>query len=213
MSEKNQVALQEKIQKIVILAVLATAIVVLQSFAAAIHIGPFTITLSLVPIMLGAVLYGASAGAFLGAVFGVVVCVAVVTGADAGGFLMFQELPFLTLFLCVLKSTAAGAVAGFICNLLAKKHLYLGVVISSVLCPVVNTGILAGGMLLFYQELVTGWALGNGYANAFLYILFGMVGVNFLVEMAINIVLVPAIVRVIQVLRKSGIIRSKTGTV
>ena len=86
---------RSKIQTVVVTAILAAIIIVLQTFASGIRIGPFTITLSLVPIVLGAVLYGPFQGAFLGAVFGVVVCVAVVTGADAGGFLMFQELPVL----------------------------------------------------------------------------------------------------------------------
>jgi uncharacterized membrane protein len=200
--------LRSKIVKMVVLAILATVIVVLQSFAASIPVGPFTITLSLVPIVLGAVLYGPFAGAFLGAVFGCIVCAAVVSGADVGGNLMFQQLPFVTLFLCILKSTAAGFLAGLVCRALAKKNLYLGVVISAVLCPVVNTGILASGMLLFYQELVSGWALGAGYGNAFAYIILGMVGINFLVEMAINLVLIPAIVRIIQVITKQGLIKT-----
>ncbi len=205
---QNNTKLRNKIEKMVVLAILATVIVVLQSFAASIPIGPFTITLSLVPIVLGAVLYGPFAGAFLGAVFGGIVCAAVVSGADVGGNLMFQQLPFITLFLCVLKSTAAGFLAGFVCKTLAKKNLYVGVVASAIVCPVVNTGILSTGMLLFYNELVTGWALGEGYGNAFVYIILGMVGINFLVEMAINLVLIPAIVRIIQVITKQGLIKS-----
>lgn len=211
MSKTKHEQLQNKIQKLVILAVLAAIIVVLQSFAGSIPLGPFNITLSLIPIMLGAVLYGPVAGAFLGAIFGVVVCVAVVTGADPGGNLMFQQLPVLTLFLCVLKSSAAGFVAGWICKLFMNKKFFVGVALSSVLCPIVNTGILCTGMLLFYGDLVTGWALAEGYDNAFLYILFGMVGLNFLVELAINIVLIPAVVGVIRALKKNGTLKLNTG--
>jgi len=196
--EKNK----KKIQLIVVTAILAAVIIVLQTFASSIKIGPFTITLSLVPIILGAVLYGSTVGALLGAVFGVVVCVAVVTGADAGGFLMFQELPFLTLFLCVLKSTVAGWVAGLLYKIFNKKNMYFGIIAAAVSAPLCNTGILAIGMLAFYNELVTGWALGNGYSTAFLYIILGMVGVNFLVEMLINLVLTPVLVRVINAVRK-----------
>jgi uncharacterized membrane protein len=207
MSRSKQAVLQNKIQKLVFLAILAAIIVVLQTFAGSIPVGPFTITLSLIPIMLGAILYGPCAGAFLGAVFGVVVCVAVVTGTDMGGNLMFQQLPVLTLFLCMLKSTVAGFVSGLICKALQKKNLYLGVALASVACPVMNTGILATGMLLFYGDLVTGWALANSYSNAFLYIIFGMVGVNFLVEMAINLVLIPACAGIIRALKAGGLIK------
>lgn len=195
--EKNK----KKIQSIVVTAILAAVIIVLQSFASAIHIGPFTITLSLVPIILGAVLYGALQGAILGAVFGAVVCFAVITGADAGGYLMFQELPVITLVLCVLKSTVAGYLAGVVANLF-KKHKYAGVFTAAIVAPVCNTGILSIGMLLFYKELVTGWAIGAGYESALLYIILGVVGVNFLVELAINIVLAPVIVRIISITKK-----------
>ena len=195
--EKNK----KKIQSIVVTAILAAVIIVLQSFASAIHIGPFTITLSLVPIILGAVLYGALQGAILGAVFGAVVCFAVITGADAGGYLMFQELPVITLVLCVLKSTVAGYLAGVVAKLF-KAEKYAGVVAAAIVAPVCNTGILSVGMFLFYKELVTGWAIGAGYESALLYIILGVVGVNFLVELAINIVLAPVIVRIISITKK-----------
>ena len=143
MAKANQSKVAVKLQMYVILAVLTAIVIVLQSFAGAIPFGPFTITLSLVPIILGAILYGPFAGAFLGAVFGAVVCVGVVSGTDPGGHLMFQQLPILTLFLCILKSTLAGFIAGLVCRYLSKKNLYVGVVTAAVICPIVNTGILA----------------------------------------------------------------------
>ena len=196
--EKNK----KRIQSIVVTAILAAVIVVLQSFASGIHIGPFTITLSLVPIILGAVLYGPIQGAILGAVFGAVVCFAVITGADAGGYLMFQELPVITLVLCVLKSTVAGFLAGVVAKLF-KKYKYAGVVTAAIVAPVCNTGILSIGMLLFYKELVKGWAIGAGYESALLYVVLGVVGLNFLVELGINVVLAPVIVRVINAAKKA----------
>ena len=195
---------RSKIQTVVVTAILAAIIIVLQTFASGIRIGPFTITLSLVPIVLGAVLYGPFQGAFLGAVFGVVVCVAVVTGADAGGFLMFQELPVLTLFLCVLKSTVAGFVAGLIYKLLGKKNMYVGIAAAAIAAPICNTGILSIGMLLFYKELITGWAIGAGYSSALLYVILGVVGINFIAELVINVVLTPVILRVIRAVKKTA---------
>lgn len=196
--EKNRA----RIQSVVVTAVLAAIIMVLQTFASGIHIGPFTITLSLVPIILGAVLYGPWQGATLGAVFGVVVCTAVVSGADAGGHLMFQELPALTLILCVLKSTVAGFAAGAVYKLFKNKK-YLGVMTAAIIAPICNTGILSIGMLLFYKELVTGWAIAKGFDSALLYIILGVVGLNFLVELLINVVLAPVIVRVINAVKKA----------
>ncbi|MBQ8416968.1 MAG: ECF transporter S component [Clostridia bacterium] len=194
---------KQAVRQLVGTAILAAVIVILQLVASGIKIGPFTITLSLIPIILGAILFGPVSGAVLGAIFGGMVCVAVVTGADPGGHLMFQQNPVLTLFLCVLKSTVAGLVAGLVWKLFQKmKKPTVGVVVSSILCPVCNTGILCIGILAFYHDLVTGWALGNGFANAFAYVILGMVGLNFLVELAINIVLTPVILRIISIVKK-----------
>ena len=195
---------KQTLQRLVGTAVLAAIIVVLQLVASGIKIGPFTITLSLVPIILGAILFGPVAGGALGAVFGGVVCFSVVTGADPGGFLMFQQLPFLTLFLCMLKSTAAGVVAGLLWKLLqSKQKPRLAVLLSAIACPICNTGILCIGMLAFYHDLVTGWAIAEGFANAIGYVILGMVGVNFLVELAINVILIPVILRVLGAVKKT----------
>lgn len=194
---------KQMIRQLVGTAILAAVIVILQLVASGIKIGPFTITLSLIPIILGAILFGPVSGAALGAVFGGMVCMAVVTGADVGGNLMFQQNPVLTLFLCVLKSAAAGLVAGFVWRLFqGMKKPGVGVVLSSILCPVCNTGILCIGILAFYHDLVTGWALGEGFANAFAYVIIGMVGLNFLVELAINLVLTPVLLRIISIVEK-----------
>ena len=194
---------KQAVRQLVGTAILAAVIVILQLVASGIKIGPFTITLSLIPIILGAILFGPVSGAALGAIFGGMVCVAVVTGADIGGNAMFLLNPVLTLFLCILKSTVAGLVAGFVWKLFQKmKKPTVGVVVSSILCPVCNTGLLCIGILAFYHDLVTGWALGNGFANAFAYVILGMVGLNFLVELAINIVLTPVILRIISIVKK-----------
>ena len=190
---------RKMIQQLVGTAVLAALIVILQLVASGIKIGPFTITLSLVPIILGACLFGPVSGAILGAVFGGMVCISVVTGADPGGHLMFLQLPALTLFLCLLKSTAAGLVAGILYRLVKNKDL--GAILAAVVCPICNTGILCIGILAFYNELVTGWAIAEGFSNAIGYVILGMVGINFRVELAINLVLAPVILRVLSIVK------------
>ena len=199
MNNKRQSA---TVQKLTVISILCAIVVLLQTFASAIKIGPFTFTLSLVPIIIGATLYGAGVGAILGGVFGIVVSIAVVTGADIGGYLMFQELPFVTIFLCLLKSTVAGAASGLISKALEKKNTFVGVITSSVACPVINTGILSVGMLLFYKELVASWALDAGYSSSLLYVILGVVGINFLIELGINLVLAPTVLRLIDIAKK-----------
>lgn len=187
------------VQKLVGAAVLAAIVVVLQLMVSSIRIGPFTITLALLPIIIGAVVYGPSTGAGLGFVFGAVVCYAVVTGADAGGFLMFQENAAVTILVCLLKSTAAGWVAGWVSRLCTQKGKpYTGVVLAAVLCPIINTGILSIAMITVFRELVGGWAIAAGSASLIGYIIVGVVGINFLIELALNVVLIPVIYRVIR---------------
>lgn len=192
-----------KTKKLVGTAVLAAIVVVLQLFASSIRIGPFSITLALVPIIIGAIVYGPVSGAVLGGAFGVVVCWAVITGADIGGNLMFQQNAIVTVLACLLKSTVAGYVAGLLNSAFAKhKKTTLGAVAAAVVCPVVNTGILSITMILVFKDLVTSWASAAGFSNAVSYIIFGMVGINFLVELAINIVFIPAIIHIIKAAKK-----------
>ena len=72
-----------KTQKIVGIGLFTAIIVVLQLLAATIKFGPFSITLVLAPIVIGAALYGIGAGAWLGLVFGV----SVLISGDAAAFM------------------------------------------------------------------------------------------------------------------------------
>ena len=97
-----------KTQRLTGLALMTGIIIVLQIVASFIKFGPFTITLALAPIIIGAALYGAGAGAYLGGVFGVVVFIACVAGWDMGGNILFTARPLVTLILCVVKGALAG---------------------------------------------------------------------------------------------------------
>ena len=55
------------------------------------------------------------------------------------------------------------------------------------------------GMLVFYFDTISGWAGGQ---NLLLYIIVGLTGVNFLVELAVNILLSAGITRIIHAGKK-----------
>ena len=194
----------EKIRAIVTVAVLAALVVVLQTVASGIRIGPFSVTLSLVPIIVGGALFGPLAGGFLGLVFSVVVLVSVLTGADAGGAIMLTVNPAATVIIVLVKGTAAGLAAGLISSKMRDKHLYPGVILASVAAPVCNTGIFLAGMLLFFRDLLAEWANGAGADNTATYVITGLVGLNFLAELVIGLVLCPIIVRIIRAVDRSG---------
>ncbi len=189
-------------RKIATVAVLAAMIVILQTMASGFHIGPFPITLSLIPIIIGAVLYGPAAGAILGAVFGLVVVSAVVTGADAGGFVMFGIHPIITVLVCIGKSTIAGLVSGLLAQAICPKKFNLGVMTAAIAAPVVNTGIFVIVLYTCFYNILLEWA---GGANAFTFIFTGIIGVNFLVELLLDIVLAPVVVNILKAIRKTTV--------
>lgn len=182
------------------LAIFTAIIVVLQVLCTFIRFGPFSITLALAPIIIGTAMYGKGAGAYLGGVFGVVVLVTGLLGWDGGTVMLLMGInPLGCVLVCLLKGVAAGFFAGLCYELIAKKNDKLGVLVSGVVCPVVNTGLFIVGMLVFFFDTLSGWAGGQ---NLLLYIIVGLTGVNFLVELAVNIVLSSGITRIIRAGKK-----------
>ena len=181
-------------------AILTAMVVVLQAVAGTVKFGVFPLTLTLVPIIIGAAVYGVSSGAVLGTAFGAVVLIFSITGIDPSGNILWAVNPFLTAFLCVLKGTLAGCAAGLFYKMFSKKNKYIGVVCAAVACPVVNTGIFLAGMLLFFRETLSQWAGGS---DVLYFVFSAIVLVNFLPELLLNIVLSPAAARVINLFKKN----------
>ena len=188
-----------KTRRLAGLALFTAIVVVLQLLGSFIKVGPFAVSLVLIPIVVGAAVYGVKAGAWLGFVFGVVVTIAVVTGADAGGYIMFSARPVMTVLVCLIKGTAAGYVAGLLYRAIGKKHPLAGVIVAA---AVVNTGLFVLAMVLFYQPQLQAWAGGTAVAT---YVVTGLVGVNFLLELGVNLVLSPTITRLIAAGKKGPV--------
>lgn len=181
-----------KVSAIVGLGLLTAIVIVLQALTVSIRLGVFTITLVLVPIIVGAALYGYMAGAWLGFVFGVVVLM-----TDASLFLAIT-VPG-TIATCVLKGVLAGLAAGAVYRALASKNKLAAVILAGIVAPVTNTGVFLIGCRLFFFETIKEWAAAAGFENAGMYMIFGLVGLNFCVELAINLVLSTVIVQIINI--------------
>ena len=200
-----------KILKMVELAMLVALVVVLQLLGSFVKIGPLPMSFVLVPIVIGACLLGTKEGAFLGAVFGVITMVMGITGVDVFSFLLWEANPFWFVVICILKATAAGLCAGLVYKLLGKllgdKYIYLRTILASVTAPIVNTGIFVAGMLLFFFDTMEGLpalfpeAFGQ-YGSAVELVFLGLAGLNFVGEFVVNLVLSPAMVRIIDTVKK-----------
>ena len=96
----------------------------------------------------------------------------------------------------LLKGTLAGFLAGVVYKALEGKNTTLAVIAAAFTCPVVNTGLFLLGSAVFFMDTIRTWAAGT---NVFVFMIVGLVGFNFLFELAANVLLSPVIVRLIQV--------------
>ncbi len=191
----------QKTLRLTQLSILSALIVVLQLMSYSIKIGPFGLSLVLIPIVVGGALFGVRSGAALGAVFGVVVVGCCIGGLDAGGNMLWSVNPVLTALICVGKGVLAGVAGAAVSSVFQKKgKTTLGVFLSAVTVPVVNTGIFLTMLSVFFQDILVAWAQGQ---NVVYYVLTGIILVNFVPELILNIVLAPVAQRVIAAVRKN----------
>jgi len=221
--------MNSKTKKIVGIGLFTAIVLVLQFLGGGIKFGMFSISLVLVPIVVGAAVYGWQAGAWLGLTFGV----AVLLSGDAAAFLAVDV--FGTILTVLLKGTAAGLCAGLayrallhllesrskgqillmknryglgecceagVYDFISRNNRYLAVLIAAVICPVVNTGVFLLGCRVFFFETITEWGTAAGFENAASYMFLGLAGVNFLIEIGTNLLLSPVIVRIISYAKK-----------
>lgn len=187
---------KQQIEKIALGALFTALVIILQMLGAFVRFGPFSISLVLIPIVIGAAVCGAGIGGWLGFVFGI----AVLISGDAAAFLAVDVLG--TVLTVLIKGTLCGLAAGFTYKYLSRVNRYLGVFAAAIVCPVVNTGVFLIGCLIFFMEPITAWGAALGFADVGKYMIFGLVGGNFLVELGINLVLAPVILRLIDLIKK-----------
>ncbi len=182
---------------LVVGALLTALVFVLQFAGASIKFGTFSISLVLIPIVIGAVTCKKWIGAWLGLVFGF----AVLASGDANLFLSFNAAG--TIITVLLKGAACGFISGAVYELLFKatKKTYLSTVVSAIVCPIVNTGLFLLGCKVFLMDAVA-YLAGSG-ADLGKFMIFVLVGVNFLIEMAVIIIFTPAIVYIIKSVSKN----------
>ena len=193
--------MQMKTQKLTAMSILLALVIILQLFATFIPMKPFNLNLTLIPIVVGAALYGKKSGALLGFAFAAVVMITYITGAAAFGHILWLALPIMIAIVTLFRGAATGFAAGAVYNLLKSKSSYFAGVASAVIAPIVNTGIYCLAMIFLFRDALSEKAGGT---DIYYFLIFGMVGINFLIELAINVLLSPAIVRIIGVRKKNN---------
>ncbi len=181
------------------LAILLSLVIVLQTFGGSINIGAVQLNFTLIPIVLGAILLGPIAGLVLGFACGVVVLIQVIVGLVPFYTLIWTETPLVAALTCIVKTSVAGLLCGYVYKIIEKKNAYVAVFVASSIVPVVNTGLFVLGCLGMWDAIVT---IAGG-SNIFGFIIISLVGVNFFIELAVNVLVAPALYKVIKIVDKA----------
>ena len=184
------------------LAILLAVVVVLQCFLGSIKVGATSFSVVLVPIVVGALILGPAAGAFLGFAFGLVVLIYGISGQDVFTNMLFQAHPVFTAIICLGKGAAAGWGAGMVYKLVEKASSFWASVAAAATAPILNTGLfILGGLTLVRGTLEANLA-AFGADSVVVFLVIGCAGVNFLVEFFVNMILSPAIYRIVTIVRR-----------
>ncbi|MBE6700504.1 MAG: ECF transporter S component [Ruminococcaceae bacterium] len=183
-------------QKLALLSLLTAITAILSYMGGFIKIGSLaSISLTLIPVVLGAALCGPLSAAWLGGVAGAIFF----TTADAV-FWVGLSLHG-TIITVMVKGILSGLFAGLCYKWLEKVNRYLAVVVSAIVCPVVNTGIFLIGCLIFFMDTIQSGAVAEGM-SLWGYLLIFFVGLNFVFELLSNIIFSPVILRLINIRNK-----------
>ena len=199
---------KQKTLRTVQLGLLVALVVALQVVSALIPPigGMVSITLTLIPVVVGGILLGKRAGAILGFTFGLIVMINCVTALDPGGNILWNANPVFTALICFVKGIAAGFFPALFYEMICSKTEKIGegkkfvaTVVAALSAPVINTSLFVCGMFLLFKDTLYAWA---GETNVITYVIVGLAGLNFLVEFLINTILSPAILRITAVVGK-----------
>ncbi len=194
---KTKTKRRQETEKLVLVALLTALVAILSYFGGFIKIGGLaSISLTLIPVVLGAAICGPFVGAWLGAVSGAVFFMT----ADAA-FWLGLSIPG-TIITVMIKAIMAGLLAGLTYRWLEKFNRYVAVFVSAIVAPVINTGIFLIGSLIFFMDAVSAGAATEGMSVGG-YLIIAFVGLNFVFELIVNILLSPAILRIINIKKKS----------
>lgn len=157
-----------------------------------VSIGPVNINLALVPIAVAGMVFGPLSGLFIGLVNGLVTILSPSTQA-----IFMSIAPFGTVLICLLKT----GLAGFLCGLIflpfkssnSSKKRVLGSILASISVPIINTGIFTIGCYSFFSPWLEEVTNASQYDNSFVVLIMVILGINFIFEFSISLLLSPSI--------------------
>lgn len=190
-------------RNVALLGILTGLVIVLQLFASAIPMFGVTLNFSLIPIALAGIMLGALGGTIVGFVCGLVVFITMaVLGQEPSTAFLFQTNPVILTIMCIGKTTVAGAVSGLVHKFIAKRNKTVAVWVGSLIIPVINTGIYMLGMVLMKASVAEFLGMDVSTASVVFAVVFGIIWLNFLLEVIINTIFAPAIYKIVKIIDK-----------
>jgi uncharacterized membrane protein len=119
------------------------------------RVGPMEITFLCVPVAVGAVLLGPSAGAVLGLAFGVTSFIKAVTDPLFGVIVL--DSPWLAALVCIVPRVIIGPAAAFVPRFLLKidKTRIFAYAAAGLVCSLLNTVLFLSGIIFVLGGLLT----------------------------------------------------------
>ena len=168
---------------IVITGLLLALEIVFQLIGNYLQIGPANINLSLVPVVIAGFVGGPISAAILGFFNGIM---ALLSPSTIGFFMPMS--PVGTVIVCLLKCTLAGVISALIYRWLTKlANVHVATPIATALVPIINTGLFIAGSFIFFRDWI--FADGRDALGAWGFVILGVVGWNFLIELGTTLVL------------------------
>jgi len=163
-----------------------------------IPVGPVVATIYQVPVIIGAIILGPTAGAVLGGAWGILCFILAITGntTDVVALAAIQQSPFIYFLIAFVPRTLTGLLPGLLFKLLTKikflkKVDFITCGITGAVGSLVNTILYLGALYLLIRELLA--SLFNIEIGAVGAMVMGVAMTNGLVEAAVSFALVAAI--------------------
>lgn len=182
---------KQKVVKLTVTATLLAITIVLQAIGG-LFVIPITGTspaLSLIPIAVGAIIYGPSCGGLLGLGWSIFILVS----GQASFYMGMNAIG--TVITVIAKGTLAGIGTAYVFKILKNKNYVVAVILASIVTPIINSLVYRIGLVTFFQEYFFGKADASG-ENPIIYFMKAFIAGGFFLEVGISAFFSPVIVRI-----------------
>ncbi len=182
---------KQSVVRLTVTASLLAITIILQAIASFIVI-PVTNTspaLSLIPIAVGAIIYGPSCGFILGLGWSIFILVS----GQASGYVAMNAIG--TIITVVGKGTLAGLGSAYVYQLLKEKNYVVAIILASIVTPLINSLVYRVCLVVFFQDYFFGQATDAG-VHPITYFMQAFIAGGFFLEVGISTIFSPVVVRI-----------------